>query len=226
MEKIDDKSKKRYINILRRNFLFDQADDFPKEKLLNDERAEWLSFEKGETIYGYDDYKDSLGIILKGRVSVKKDRTRGILFNTLKAGDAFGGAVLFGKGPFIADIVSQSRSDIVFISSDLMRELMAFSDKINMNYIEYLTASLAFLNERLDIFSAGGAEERTLRYLNIKCRQTEDGCYMADGMSMTDLAEYLLVGRATLYRILSEFEQKGIIRKDGRKIYLIKGEII
>ena len=48
MEKIDDKSKKRYINILRRNFLFDQADDFPKEKLLNDERAEWLSFEKGE----------------------------------------------------------------------------------------------------------------------------------------------------------------------------------
>ena len=39
MEKIDDKSKKRYINILRRNFLFDQADDFPKEKLLNDERA-------------------------------------------------------------------------------------------------------------------------------------------------------------------------------------------
>ena len=49
---------------------------------------------------------------------------------------------------------------------------------------------------------------------------------MADGMSMTDLAEYLLVGRATLYRILSEFEQKGIIRKDGRKIYLIKGEMI
>ena len=76
MEIIDDKSKKRYINILRRNFLFDQADDFPKEKLLNDERAEWLSFEKGETIYGYDDYKNSLGIILKGRVSVKKDRTR------------------------------------------------------------------------------------------------------------------------------------------------------
>ena len=41
-------------------------------------------------------------------------------------------------------------------------------------------------------------------------------------MSMTELSEYLAVGRATLYRILDEFQRNGIIQRDGRKIYIEK----
>ena len=224
MKTIESGTRKKYIPIIKRNFLFKGVENFPEDKILNDIRAEWISFERDETIYDYDSYKNSLGMILKGRVSVKKDRNRRVLFNTLKAGEVFGGAVLFREGPFIAGITAQNKSDILFIPSDMMEELMEVSKEINMNYIRYLTDSLAFLNERLDIFSAGGAEERTWQYLMTRKKMTEEGIYMVDDMSMTCLAEYLLVGRATLYRILDSFEEKGIIRRDGRKIYLLKGE--
>ncbi len=226
MRIISSESRKKYISALKRNFLFDGVSDFQAEKFLNDSRVEWMSFEKGETIYDYDNYKNSLGIILKGSVLVKKGRDKKALFNTLKTGEAFGGAVLFRDGPFIAGITAQSRSDIVFISADMMRELMSLSMDINMNYIRYITDSLVFLNEQLDIFSGCGAEERTLRFLEKKSRKTDNGLYVFDDMSLTSLAEYLSVGRATLYRILSDFESKGIIKKDGRKIYLLKGEIL
>ena len=224
MKKISQTSRKKYIPLLKKTFLFQGMDEIPKVFLTEADGAEWLSFEKGEAIYDYDSYKKSLGLILRGRVSVKKDRERKVPFNTLKAGEAFGGAVLFGQGPFIASVSAQSQSDILFISSDMMEALMEEHREINMNYIRYLTESLAFLNERLDIFSAGCAEERTARYLKMKCQRDGEGNCAVEDMSMTAMAEYLSVGRATLYRILGEMEEKGAIRKDGRKIYLLKGE--
>lgn len=219
----DIETRKKYIPALKRNFLFKGAEDYP-ETLLNSAKAEWLSFEKGEVIYDYDDYKNCLAIILKGKVSVVKGKNHGSLFNTLKAGEAFGGAILFGDGPFIARVSAETASDILFIPSDVMKSLMAVSERINMNYICYLTDSLKFLNERLEIFSAGGAYERTARYLKIKCRPNGDGVPCAEGINLSSLAEYLSVGRATLYRILGGLEERGIIKKEGRKIYLIKGE--
>lgn len=187
------------------------------------ERAEWLNFSKNEIIYGYDSYKKSLGIILKGKVSVRKDRTSNVLINTLGNGDIFGGAALFSKyDRFIGTLRAETDSDILFIPENLMEEIIVKSPESAVSYIKYLSESLMFLNNRLDIFTAGGAEERTLEYIRKNSRTDENGRTVADGMSMTELSEYLAVGRATLYRILDEFQRNGIIQRDGRKIYIEK----
>ena len=179
------------------------------------------AFNKGEIIYDYNNYKKSLGIILKGRVSVRKDKRGNVLLNTLHAGEAFGGAALFSKSSeFIATVRAESGCVMLFISEEIMRELIKRCPEAGMNYIEYISESLVFLNKRLDIFTAGDAEGRTAEYLRKNCRTDENGRRAIDDLSMTALAEYLAVGRATLYRILSDFEAKGIISREGRKIYV------
>ncbi len=223
MEQISIRERKKYISALKKNFLFNGTENVIEGLVINDARMEWLTFKKGEIIYDYDNYKKSLGIILKGRVSVRKDKKGNVLLNTLKAGEAFGGAVIFSKSSaFIATVRAESECAMLFISEEVLRELMLFSPEVNMNYIEYLAESLVFLNKRLDIFAAGGAEERTAEYLRRNSGIDKNGERSIDGLSMTKMAEYLAVGRATLYRILDDFEAKGIIVRYGRKIYIKK----
>ena len=225
MKTIDIKERKKYISALRKNFIFADVDEYIKKLITEDENAEWINFSKDEIIYGYDNYKRSLGIILRGKISVRKDRTANVLLNTLKAGEVFGGAALFsGTEGFIATLKAECSCDIVFLPEELMERIIAKSPVAAMNYIRYLSDSLTFLNRRLDIFTAGGAEKRTLEYIRRNSRTDEFGKKVADGMNMTSLAEYLAIGRATLYRILDDFENRGIVERYGRKIY-IKEEI-
>lgn len=223
MKELDNKKRNKYITSMGKNIQFIKLEKEIKELIVGDERAEWLNFSKNEIIYGYDRYKKSLGIILKGKVSVRKDRTSNVLINTLGNGDIFGGAALFSKyDRFIGTLRAETDSDILFITENLMEEIIVKSPESAVSYIKYLSESLMFLNNRLDIFTAGGAEERTLEYIRKNSRIDENGRTVADGMSMTELSEYLAVGRATLYRILDEFQRNGIIQRDGRKIYIEK----
>lgn len=221
MKELDNKKRNKYITSMGKNIQFIKLEKEIKELIVGDERAEWLNFSKNEIIYGYDSYKKSLGIILKGKVSVRKDRTSNVLINTLGNGDIFGGAALFSKyDRFIGTLRAETDSDILFIPENLMEEIIVKSPESAVSYIKYLSESLMFLNNRLDVFTAGGAEERTLEYIRKNSRTDENGRTVADGMSMTELSEYLAVGRATLYRILDEFQRNGIIQRDGRKIYI------
>ena len=223
MKELDNKKRNKYITSMGKNIQFIKLEKEIKELIVGDERAEWLNFSKNEIIYGYDRYKKSLGIILKGKVSVRKDRTSNVLINTLGNGDIFGGAALFSKyDRFIGTLRAETDSDILFIPENLMEEIIVKSPESAVSYIKYLSESLMFLNNRLDIFTAGGAEERTLEYIRKNSRIDENGRTVVDGMSMTELSEYLAVGRATLYRILDEFQRNGIIQRDGRKIYIEK----
>lgn len=223
MKELDNKKRNKYITSMGKNIQFIKLEKEIKELIVGDERAEWLNFSKNEIIYGYDSYKKSLGIILKGKVSVRKDRTSNVLINTLGNGDIFGGAALFSKyDRFIGTLRAETDSDILFIPENLMEEIIVKSPESAVSYIKYLSESLMFLNNRLDVFTAGGAEERTLEYIRRNSRTDENGRTVADGMSMTELSEYLAVGRATLYRILDEFQRNGIIQRDGRKIYIEK----
>lgn len=223
MKELDNKKRNKYITSMGKNIQFIKLEKEIKELIVGDERAEWLNFSKNEIIYGYDRYKKSLGIILKGKVSVRKDRTSNVLINTLGNGDIFGGAALFSKyDRFIGTLRAETDSDILFIPENLMEEIIVKSPESAVSYIKYLSESLMFLNNRLDVFTAGGAEERTLEYIRKNSRIDENGRTVADGMSMTELSEYLAVGRATLYRILDEFQRNGIIQRDGRKIYIEK----
>ena len=222
MDKISVKDRNKYRCVLSESFLFKGSEE-SLEKIINDEALEWVSFEKGETIYTYDNFKKSLGIILRGKVSVRKNRSENVLLNTLGAGEAFGGAVLFTGGEsFIASLKAEEKSAMLFISEEKMKEYMELYPVVNLNYVRYLAESLVFLNKRLDIFAAGSAEDRVIECLKNNALKDAEGRCMAEVKSFSRMAEYLAIGRASLYRILDDLETKGFIIRDGRRIYITK----
>ena len=154
MKELDNKKRNKYITSMGKNIQFIKLEKEIKELIVGDERAEWLNFSKNEIIYGYDSYKKSLGIILKGKVSVRKDRTSNVLINTLGNGDIFGGAALFSKyDRFIGTLRAETDSDILFIPENLMEEIIVKSPESAVSYIKYLSESLMFLNNRLPFLS-------------------------------------------------------------------------
>ena len=80
----------------------------------------------------------------------------------------------------------------------------------------YLSDSLVFLNKRLDIFSAGNAEERIKEYIRINAGLRMVKVYMTI-QSYSRLAEYLSIGRASLYRILDDFKARDLLISPVKK---------
>lgn len=227
MEPIIEKDRKRYYRSIEKVFLFKNVERNFIINSINDEKAEWLKFKKGSELYGYNDFKNSLGIILKGKVSVNKNRhDEGcVLINYLKAGDAFGGAAVFSKAEsYIASLKAESNCAVLFMSKELLSNIFEKSNDVMINYITYLSDSLVFLNKRLDLFTSGSVEERVAEYIKINALIDENGECVLPCLSFSRLAEYLAIGRASLYRILNDFEKRGLIKKDGKKIYILKGE--
>lgn len=227
MRPIAEKEKKKYETVIGRTFLFKEMNNDFIAEAVNDPRAEWMSFDKGNELYSYHAFKNSLGIILEGKVSVNKNRheTGSVLINYLKSGEAFGGAAVFsGAELYIASLRAESDCAVVFMPKELLKDLFEKSTVLTMNYISYLSDSLVFLNQRLDLFTAGGAEERVEEYIRVNSCTDATGNAVLPDFSLSRLAEYLAIGRASLYRILDDFENRGWIKKEGKKIYIIKGD--
>jgi len=225
MELKKEKDRKRFYKTIEKVFLFKNTERSFITDAVNDERAEWLNFKRGSELYGYHDYKNSLGIILKGRVSVNKNKhgEGSVLINYLKTGDAFGGAVVFSSAEeYIACLKAESDCTVLFLPKELLCELFNKSSLVMMNYISYLSDSLIFLNKRLDLFTSGGAEERLAEYIKMNVSTDENGNCVLPDFNFSRLAEYLAIGRASLYRILNDLENQGLIKKEGKKIYINK----
>ena len=83
-----------------------------------------------------------------------------------------------------------------------------------------LSQRIRFLNGKIDAFAAPSAREGLYRHL--LAVQREGRAEIPGGYSR--LARDLNMGRASLYRSLEGLEREGLIRREGRTVYLIQTE--
>lgn len=197
--------------LLLGTFLFRDVDEFLVEQLLSDPRCTLVDYEKNQVIYEKEQYYKSLGVILSGRVRAEKESR--LYLSTLEAGQCFGAAAMFHEEDgYINRLIALSPCQVFYIPEDVLRWIMRRDYKVAENYISYLSRRLLFLNEKLEILTAGSAEKRLARYLlmngDISC-------------SMTELSNQLNLGRASLYRAIEALEGKGLIRQNNKHISIL-----
>ena len=91
--------------------------------------------------------------------------------------------------------------------------------RIAENYIRYLCGRIHFLSGKIDSLIAGTGERKVAQYL---LSQLEGGAEMLRlSCSLTDLAERLHMGRASLYRAFDHLSSEGILEKRGRTIQVL-----
>jgi len=187
--------------------------------------ADERSFSPGDVLEHIGGQVRELAIISKGRCEVRKHTTvgRAIVMSRLSTGDMFGAVTLFDRGDTpMTEVYALSPCTALFFSEAAMRQLLGADSTLVENYLAYLCERIRFLNARIDVFTAGTAEQRLYGWL---AAAEQDGA--APIVSLTKLAAILDIGRASLYRAINSLTERGCIEKDGKRLKILqpyKGE--
>lgn len=148
---------------------------------------------------------------------IKHDGGR-VKLNTLSRGQSFGISTIFSEEDFPTVIYAIRRAEVVFITRDELLTLIDAIPAIALNIIKFQNDRIAFLNKKIETFSAGSVEEKLACYIFSEYKKCGEHELPLNRMKT---AEKLGVGRASLYRALDSLVESGIIKLETKKIYII-----
>ena len=108
----------------------------------------------------------------------------------------------------------------VELSRALVTQALMEGGTFSVNLVEFLLGRVVFLNKKITALSGHTAASRLELYLAENAVQKDGVRQVQLPFSLSEFAEHLCVGRASLYRTLDAMEQQGRIRRKGRTIYL------
>lgn len=108
----------------------------------------------------------------------------------------------------------------VELSRALVAQALMEGGTFSVNLVEFLLGRVVFLNKKITALSGHTAASRLELYLAENAVQKDGVSQVQLPFSLSEFAEHLCVGRASLYRTLDAMEQQGRIRRKGRTIYL------
>ena len=177
------------------------------------------TYGKGEVIYSRDGAQKALALVQSGHVRVMQGR---VVMNDLLTGDVFGVAALFGSDEeYSSTVVAETECKILFIPQETVVRWMATVPRVAENYVRFLSDRIRFLNLRLSTLTAGQADGKLWRYL---MDHIDENGVVTVSEGMSELAERLDMGRSSLYRSLDALTALGRIRRERRKIYILRTE--
>ncbi len=205
---------------LKNSFLFAGFSDEKFRQAKQNFGGETCHFERGETIYSPDAYQKKIGIVLSGECEVSRLKHGGgrVVLNALLPGASFGITAIFSDEKFPTVITAKRKSSIVFITKDELLNLISHFPDVALNIIKFQNNRIAFLNNRIETFSAGTVEERLACFLLGEYRRTGN---VTIETSRKKMAEQLGVGRASLYRVLDSLAADGLIAVETKKIIIL-----
>lgn len=176
--------------------------------------ADPVRVSRGGTVYDRHRFRRCLGVVLRGRIQVRKEA---LLVSTLSEGDVFGAAALFNdREDYPTTLTALADCELLLIPQETVRRLLRECPEFAEDYVAYLSGRIQFLSARLDAVSAGSAEGKLMQYL----QSAADGTGQVT-ISATQLSQRLGVGRATLYRAFQTLEESGTIAREGKSIQLL-----
>lgn len=198
------------LDFLREHFLFRRVTEACLKELLSG--ASVITVPRGETVYDRTRFRRCLGLLVDGTLQVRKDA---LLISTLRRGEVFGAAALFGGEEYPTTLTARSDCRLLLIPQETVGWLLRSSGEFAEDYTAYLSGRIRFLSTKLDTLSADRGEGKLARYLLTAQR---GGCVTQNA---TQLCQRIGVGRATLYRAFELLESDGAIRREGKTIHLL-----
>lgn len=175
-------------------------------------------YPKGAVLASVGEQVRALRFIKCGSALVFRDSEHRTLLSHLNVGDCFGAANLFSNAStYPTEIVSGSAVTCIEISESSLVSFFAKYISSALNYITYLSEKIRFLNRRVGDFSCGSAEKKVARLLLLSL---DEGATLMLG-NLRRTAESMGLGRASLYRVLTDLERRKLILKDGKQITVL-----
>lgn len=214
---------KKILGLLSQADLFSSVKSETLSALLSEDNTELRSYKSGDLIYSSEAFKDAIGIIVSGNAKVMK-KNSDVMVGKLFEGDIFGCQSLFvGSDFFTNEIFAGCETQVFFVSKAAVISLMQLETSFSLEYIRYLSGRIYYLNQKIVSFTGGSAESRLASYL-LSC--FGDYKTFKFDMPLSQLAVYLDIGRASLYRAFDSITSSGAIEKEGKSVRLLNKGIL
>jgi CRP-like cAMP-binding protein len=208
-------------DIIKGNPIFDGVSEDQLKKIFNKIHHRIVKYSKGETVFTESDFKPSMGIILRGMVEAQKLHYSGkvIILNRMNKGDILGISALFNnKNYYPSRIVAKNNCKILFISQEELLKIFETDFTILQRYLSFISDKIYFLNKRIEGFTYESIQERVLCFLESERERQDNQDEIVIRYSKQELAEYLCISRASLYRVLNDLAKEGLIKWEKNKV--------
>ncbi|MEG1559726.1 MAG: Crp/Fnr family transcriptional regulator [Clostridia bacterium] len=208
-----------YIDVLKGTFLFHSLSIGETADILSMDGVTVATFKRGEFLTAFKENCSSLAIVLSGAINVYKPINGGLNFpvTKLNPGNIIGAACMFSKDKSAPnDCIAAFDSKVLMLEERTLLTLFSKYPNMIYDYLSYLTERIRFLSQKMEGFAQNGVYGKLLNYL---LKNAINGVIELD-MSMVTLSKTLSISRASLYRVLEDMEQSGIISREGRNIYV------
>ena len=207
---------------VRKNRIFFNADEEKVKKYLSDDAITVVEYRAQDIILSPNANEVKVGIVLDGKIEIASpENTHKVLLKTAGRGTIFGIANLYANADgFPTQVSAKNDSSVLFISPSAFRDLLESDIVIMKNFLSFLSGKIGYLNKKIVSYTAGNTEQKLAYFIY---ENSVDGSFSAD-ISISDIAVMLDMGRASLYRAFDNLESEGIIKRDGRKIYVFDKE--
>lgn len=206
-------------NLKENPFFYGISHEYIKS-CFSSEKISVKEFSKNELAYSSSSSSPTVAIIAEGSAKVYSDcENENALLKTLYAGDIFGIANLYAEDePFPSRIIASSKTKILFIDGEVFKSFIE-NDRIALkNYLSFQAKKIVYLNKKISTLTAGNAEKKLLHFM---IDHSHDNLFLSP-CSMSELADMLQLGRASLYRAIDYLVENELIEKVSKNTFIIK----
>lgn len=186
------------------------------------------TFSRGEILAAEGDVCTNIGVIEQGQVALQKYTSSGD-FSTialLGPGDFFGEDLIFGSSNiFTFTIEAMTQSEILFVSKETLRSLLDRSPVVLNNFLQILSDRVTAQNSRIALLSQKSLRHKIAFYLLELKHSQHTADHSLDRVTLPVskevVAKLLAMPRPSFSRELIAMEEDGLIRVEGRNIWLM-----
>ncbi len=193
------------------------------------EGVEIRRYVKNDIIYREGDTPVALYCPATGKVKIYKEGVGGRqqIIRVVKPREFFGYRASFAGENYISEAGAFEDTTILFIPLTVARQIIIANHDITMYFLQKLAAQLGSTTEQtvsLTQKHVRGRLAETLLRLRNSFGFTEDQKMLAISASREDLANLSNMTTSNAIRTLSAFAQEGIVKTEGRDIFLLDEE--
>ncbi len=179
-----------------------------------------LGYARGEAAYTPGEFHRALAIVSDGVFEVAN--SSGIALNTLRRGDVFGVAAVFGgEERYVSTVRAKHSGYVLFFESGLLERLFLEHPQCALRYVKFLTGRIRFLNAKIEDFTAPNAQDAVEHWL-VTAATGGDSVTVT---SWSAVSRALGMSRTSLYRALDILESDGRITRNGKQVTFRRDEI-
>ena len=182
----------------------------------------------GELFFNEGDQAEAFFVLTSGRVKLTQLTPEGhqVVLRIIGAGDAFGGAGAFGDLTYPISAEAVEPAVALVWTSSTMRQVLETEPRVTLNAVQFVAGRLHDLQRRHRQLMTERVERRVaralLRLVHEAGRRVDAGVEIDFPVSRQDIAEMTGTTLYTVSRLLSSWEERGIVRSGRQRIILTK----